>query len=245
MVWCCVVWGGVVLCVVWSEVVRCCVLLRLVCCWGCVVWGCVVWGGVVLCVAEVSVLLCVVWSDVVRCGVLLRLCGLRWCCVVWCWGCVVWHWCGLLQVKEGQEDARPKQRKRRSRESIRMPEDITEEELENVADRAKDKILDKENVSAEGCGVACVMRCVLMRLLMTSGQHMSPVPSEDPRHQDWVQGPVLRRGQRSVLRPLLTQPLRRRRPHRAAGSRKSLLTINNHFCLNKTEICEPGAQKQS
>ncbi len=38
-----------------------------------------------------------------------------------------------------------------------MPEDITEEELENVADRAKDKILDKENVSAEGCGVACVI----------------------------------------------------------------------------------------
>lgn len=28
-----------------------------------------------------------------------------------------------------------------------MPDDITEEELENVADRAKDKILDKDNVS--------------------------------------------------------------------------------------------------
>lgn len=28
-----------------------------------------------------------------------------------------------------------------------MPDDITEEELDNVADRAKDKILDKENVS--------------------------------------------------------------------------------------------------
>lgn len=48
---------------------------------------------------------------------------------------------------------RPKQRKRRSRESIRMPEDITEEELENVADRAKDKILDKENVS--GASLLC------------------------------------------------------------------------------------------
>uniref|UniRef100_A0A9J8C504 Cell division cycle associated 7b n=1 Tax=Cyprinus carpio carpio TaxID=630221 RepID=A0A9J8C504_CYPCA len=53
----------------------------------------------------------------------------------------------LMEVKEGLGDARPKQRKRRSRESIRMPEDITEEELENVADRAKDKILDKENGS--------------------------------------------------------------------------------------------------
>ncbi|XP_016362589.1 cell division cycle-associated 7-like protein [Sinocyclocheilus anshuiensis] len=53
----------------------------------------------------------------------------------------------LMEVKEGPGDARPKQRKRRSQESIRMPEDITEEELENVADRAKDKILDKENGS--------------------------------------------------------------------------------------------------
>ncbi|KAI2653229.1 Cell division cycle-associated 7-like protein [Labeo rohita] len=53
----------------------------------------------------------------------------------------------LMEVKDGLGDARPKQRKRRSRDSIRMPEDITEEELENVADRAKDKILDKENGS--------------------------------------------------------------------------------------------------
>ncbi|TRY72879.1 hypothetical protein DNTS_021697 [Danionella cerebrum] len=53
----------------------------------------------------------------------------------------------LMEIKEGFGDARPKQRKRRSRASIRMPEDITEEELLNVADRAKDKILDKENGS--------------------------------------------------------------------------------------------------
>lgn len=51
-----------------------------------------------------------------------------------------------FQINEGQRDARPKQRKRRSRDSIRMPDDITREELDNVADRAKDKILDKENV---------------------------------------------------------------------------------------------------
>ncbi|KAF4073730.1 hypothetical protein AMELA_G00246740 [Ameiurus melas] len=38
-------------------------------------------------------------------------------------------------------------RKSRKRSSVRMPEDITEEELDNVADRAKDKILDKENGS--------------------------------------------------------------------------------------------------
>ncbi|XP_077050978.1 cell division cycle-associated 7-like protein [Siphateles boraxobius] len=54
----------------------------------------------------------------------------------------------LMEVKDGLGDARPKQKKRRrSRESIRMPDDITEEELENVADRAKDKILDKDNGS--------------------------------------------------------------------------------------------------
>uniref|UniRef100_A0A9J8CMD3 RING-type domain-containing protein n=1 Tax=Cyprinus carpio carpio TaxID=630221 RepID=A0A9J8CMD3_CYPCA len=53
----------------------------------------------------------------------------------------------LMGVKEGLGDARPKQRKSRSRESIRMPEDISEEELQNVAERAKDKILDKENGS--------------------------------------------------------------------------------------------------
>ncbi|KAK2836286.1 hypothetical protein Q7C36_014155 [Tachysurus vachellii] len=38
-------------------------------------------------------------------------------------------------------------RKYRQRVSVRMPDDITEEELDNVADRAKDKILDKENGS--------------------------------------------------------------------------------------------------
>ncbi|XP_051519429.1 cell division cycle-associated 7-like protein isoform X2 [Myxocyprinus asiaticus] len=53
----------------------------------------------------------------------------------------------LMEVEDGLRDVRPKQRKRRTRQSIRMPEDITEEELENVADRAKDKILDKENGS--------------------------------------------------------------------------------------------------
>lgn len=46
-----------------------------------------------------------------------------------------------------REDGPRQKRKCRKRVSVRMPEDITEEELENVADRAKDKILDKENVS--------------------------------------------------------------------------------------------------
>uniref|UniRef100_A0A8C1W053 Cell division cycle associated 7b n=1 Tax=Cyprinus carpio TaxID=7962 RepID=A0A8C1W053_CYPCA len=64
----------------------------------------------------------------------------------------------LMEVKEGLGDARPKQRKSRSRESIRMPEDISEEELQNVAERAKDKILDKENVSVNHCyGVVFLM----------------------------------------------------------------------------------------
>ncbi|XP_072530700.1 cell division cycle-associated 7-like protein isoform X2 [Salminus brasiliensis] len=40
-----------------------------------------------------------------------------------------------------------RKRKYRKRTSVRMPEDITEEELDNVADRSKDKILDKDNGS--------------------------------------------------------------------------------------------------
>ena len=45
-----------------------------------------------------------------------------------------------------REDAHRQKRQYRKRTSVRMPEDITEEELDNVADRSKDKILDKENV---------------------------------------------------------------------------------------------------
>lgn len=58
-----------------------------------------------------------------------------------------------------------------------------------------------------------------------SGQHMSPVSSEDPRHQDRMQGDLLPGGQRSVLRPLFTQPLWRRRPHGTAGSCESFESV--------------------
>ncbi|XP_062846882.1 cell division cycle-associated 7-like protein isoform X2 [Trichomycterus rosablanca] len=89
----------------------------------------------------------------------------------------------LNKLLEVDEDLRgnmhsPK-RKYRKRSSVRMPEDIIEEELDNVADRAKDKILDKEN-------------------------YMSPVQTEDSRHQDRVQEPILSGGQRAVLWTLLT-----------------------------------------
>ncbi|KAI4885243.1 hypothetical protein NFI96_012608, partial [Prochilodus magdalenae] len=46
-----------------------------------------------------------------------------------------------------REDGHRQKRRYSKRASVRMPEDITEEELDNVADRAKDKILDKENGS--------------------------------------------------------------------------------------------------
>ncbi|XP_037392902.1 cell division cycle-associated 7-like protein [Pygocentrus nattereri] len=46
-----------------------------------------------------------------------------------------------------REDGHRQKRQHRKRTSVRMPEDITEEELDNVADRSKDKILDKENGS--------------------------------------------------------------------------------------------------
>lgn len=65
-----------------------------------------------------------------------------------------------------------------------------------------------------------------MRLMclhdMSLGQHVSSVSSEDPGHKDRMQGSVLPGGQRSVLRPLFTQPLRRRRSRGAAGSRECL-----------------------
>ncbi|KAB5530721.1 hypothetical protein PHYPO_G00132660 [Pangasianodon hypophthalmus] len=54
----------------------------------------------------------------------------------------------LMEIDEGLRVNRDTpRRKSRKRSSVRMPEDITEEELDNVADRAKDKILDKENGS--------------------------------------------------------------------------------------------------
>ncbi|TSO47169.1 Cell division cycle-associated 7-like protein [Bagarius yarrelli] len=54
----------------------------------------------------------------------------------------------LMEIDEelrGNRDT--PRRKFRKRSSVRMPDDITEEELDNVADRPKDKILDKENGS--------------------------------------------------------------------------------------------------
>ncbi|KAK1785517.1 hypothetical protein P4O66_018878, partial [Electrophorus voltai] len=54
----------------------------------------------------------------------------------------------LMEVdKSRQSEGRYRHRKTRKRMNVRMPEDITEEELDNVADRAKDKILDKDNGS--------------------------------------------------------------------------------------------------
>ncbi|XP_066531204.1 cell division cycle-associated 7-like protein [Hoplias malabaricus] len=54
----------------------------------------------------------------------------------------------LMEVDFDLREKTPRKKQRcRKRASIRMPEDITEEDLDNVADRAKDKILDKENGS--------------------------------------------------------------------------------------------------
>ncbi|XP_058233906.1 cell division cycle-associated 7-like protein isoform X2 [Hemibagrus wyckioides] len=54
----------------------------------------------------------------------------------------------LMEIDDELRVNRDTPRKKyRKRVSVRMPDDITEEELENVADRAKDKILDKENGS--------------------------------------------------------------------------------------------------
>lgn len=63
-------------------------------------------------------------------------------------------------------------RKYRKRSSVRMPEDITEEELDNVADRAKDKILDKENVSLEGNILhLLIIKIIIVVILYTYNSH--------------------------------------------------------------------------
>ncbi|XP_030644369.1 cell division cycle-associated 7-like protein [Chanos chanos] len=54
----------------------------------------------------------------------------------------------LIEVdEESREDRRNQAKRSRKHRVVRMPDDITEEELENVADRAKDKIHDKDNGS--------------------------------------------------------------------------------------------------
>jgi len=106
---------------------------------------------------------------------------------------------------------------------VRPVDDITEEELDNIADRAKDKIWDKDHVSRycrhnNGWGGVRVVGVADRRSAWClPGQLMSPVPAEDPGHQDGVSQRVLRGGQGSVLRAVLEEPLRRGSPRGAAG----------------------------
>lgn len=102
---------------------------------------------------------------------------------------------------------------------VKSVDEITREDLDNVAYRSKDKIWDKENVSRLSSDLSCDTSRrpdFLFVCLFFPGQLMSPVQTEDSGHQDSVPQWFLCRGQRSVLRPVLEESLRRGRAHCAA-----------------------------
>lgn len=116
---------------------------------------------------------------------------------------------------------------RKSQFDVRSVDEITEEDLDNVAYRSKDKIWDKEKVCV------CVSRGIavtishplrvgysLLRVcvcVVPAGQLLSPVQTEDAGHQDDLSQRVLRGRQGSVLRAVSEEPLRGGRLRRAAG----------------------------
>lgn len=98
---------------------------------------------------------------------------------------------GIVQVDKScvHEVQRKRKSSRRSHYDVRSVDDITEEDLENIAYRSKDKIWDKENVShsrhlhiccSQVSWVCVVPHCVLVDV--PSGQLVSPVQTEDPGH---------------------------------------------------------------
>ena len=97
----------------------------------------------------------------------------------------------IAQVDKSCVHEVPRKRKssRRSHYDVRSVDEITEEDLENIAYRSKDKIWDKENVShsrhshiccSQVSWVCVVPHCVLVDV--PSGQLVSPVQTEDPGH---------------------------------------------------------------
>lgn len=116
---------------------------------------------------------------------------------------------------------------RKSQYDVRSVDEITKEDLDNIAYRSKDKIWDKENVShirhlqcctilsgfLGSCGFFTVFVC---DNVVPSGQLVSPVQTEDSGHQDDLSQWVLCWGQRSVLWAMPEEPLWRGRTRRAA-----------------------------
>lgn len=140
------------------------------------------------------------------------------------------------QVDDEHADGRKKRRRscgsRKSQYIVKSVDEITEEDLENIAYRSKDKIWDKENVSHftaflfylrlfRDMSRATELVCVLTPSL---GQLLSPVQAEDAGHQDGVSQWSLCGGQRSVLWTVPEESLWRGRAYCAAGPGQCLLT---------------------
>lgn len=77
---------------------------------------------------------------------------------------------------------------RRSQYDVRMVDEITDDDLENVAYRSKDKIWDKENVGGLPPPPPKLHPCLaaahlpLLPSSLPSGQLVPPVPAEDSGH---------------------------------------------------------------
>lgn len=101
---------------------------------------------------------------------------------------------------------------------VKSVDEITREDLDNVAYRSKDKIWDKENVSGVSSDLSrdTSRRPEFLFVCLYPGQLVSPVQTEDSGHQDSVSQWFLCRGQRSVLRTVLEESLRRGRADCAA-----------------------------
>lgn len=118
-------------------------------------------------------------------------------------------------VGERRKTKRKSHSSRRSQYVVKSVDDITKEDLDNIAYRSKDKIWDKENVShtrlllisyswyntilyytVRFAGLAWFITAYLF---VPPGQLMSPVQTEDSGHQDSVSQWFLCGGQRSVL----------------------------------------------
>lgn len=122
-----------------------------------------------------------------------------------------------------------KSRAKRAQYEVRSVDEITEEELENIAYRSKDKIWDKENVSHLRPSTHSVLlvlhytvrppgqvRFFTVFMFFLPGKLMSSVQTENSWHQNSVSQWLLCGRQRSVLWPVPQEPLRRGRTRCAA-----------------------------
>lgn len=100
-------------------------------------------------------------------------------------------WVSMEQVDRSSARETPKKRRssgmRKSQYDVRSVDEITEDDLENIAYRSKDKIWDKENVSDPSPPPPVVVvpglgGSLTVFVTFPSGQLVPPVPTEDSGH---------------------------------------------------------------